>query len=81
MVLGGGVYLMGLRLNGIGLDGKNVAPGHECVGGIWKRGIKVFPALADPLVQGPHKFIIAPIANTRFRVGGNVCRIKRADNR
>ena len=54
---------------------------HECVGGIGKRGIKVFAALADPVVQGPHKFIIAPIADARFRFGSNVRRIKRADHR
>jgi Ras family len=79
-VVGRGSIFDWLKTEEISLDCKGVAAGHERVGGIGKRGIKMFAASADPVVQGPHKFIVAPFAYARFWVRSNVGRIKRADH-
>ena len=55
--------------------------GHQRIGRIGKRGIKVLAAFADSLMQGLEEFLVAPGPDARLRVGSDVRRVDRADHR
>ena len=85
--MNGNAYVVGrrrvfdrLEAEQIGLDGKRIVARHQSVGGIGKGRIETLAVLADPVVQRPDKFVVAPGADARFGVRGEVGRIQRADH-
>ena len=69
-----------LEAEQIGLDGERVVARHQGVGGIRKGRIEMLSPLANTVVQYPDEFVIAPRADARVLVWGNVGRIDRADH-